>query len=415
MLNLVPTPAKSLGDYSAVVGSQTVAELRQRAERFKGARVLNVSSTAFGGGVAELMYTQIPLMRDLGMDVEWRLLEGHEAFFTVTKAMHNGLQGAEVPWTEEMASLFFEVNEDNAEALDGDYDFIIIHDPQPAGMLKVLQDTKGEQKGKWIWRCHIDLTSRFEPVWDFLNPLISRYNAAIFTMQDFVPPDLSVPLLVLQTPTIDPLSMKNVSLEPEAVTEVIRTYGIDPLRPIALQVSRFDPWKDPTGVMDAYRMAKEEISGLQLVMIASMAHDDPEGWHYLKVAEDHRAGDPDIYLLSNLQDVGSLAVNAFQRAADVILQKSIREGFGLTVSEAMWKRKPVIGGNVGGIRLQIVDGETGYLVDTIEEAGRRLVELFLEPDRAAAMGIAARARVRERFLTTRNLADFLDLFEQLSA
>ena len=335
------------------------------------------------------MYTQIPLLRDLGMEVEWRLLEGHEAFFTVTKAMHNGLQGAEVPWTNEMRDLFFEVNEDNADALDEDYDFIIVHDPQPAGMLQVLQEKKGEQKGKWIWRCHIDLTARFEPVWEFLGPLISRYNAAIFTMEDFVPPDLDVPLLVLQTPTIDPLSMKNVSLEPEAVTEVIRTYGIDPLRPIALQVSRFDPWKDPTGVMDAYRIAKEEIAGLQLVMIASMAHDDPEGWHYLKVAEDHRA--------------------------DVILQKSLREGFGLTVSEAMWKRKPVIGGNVGGIRLQIVDGETGYLVDTVEQAGARLVELFLEPDRAAAMGIAARARVRERFLTTRNLADFLDLFESLSA
>ena len=414
MLNLVPTPAKSLGDYSAVVGSQTVGELRKRAERFQGARVLNVSSTAFGGGVAELLYTQIPLLRDLGMDVEWRLLEGHEAFFTVTKAMHNGLQGAEVPWTDEMRDLYFEVNEDNAEALEGDYDFVIIHDPQPAGILPVLLQ-KGEQKGKWIWRCHIDLTARFQPVWDFLGPLIAQYNAAIFTMQDFVPPDLDVPMLVLNTPTIDPLSMKNVSLEPEAVTEVIRTYGIDPLRPIALQVSRFDPWKDPTGVMDAYRIAKEEISGLQLVMIASMAHDDPEGWHYLQVAEDHRAGDPDIYLLSNLQDVGSLAVNAFQRAADVVLQKSIREGFGLTVSEAMWKRKPVIGGNVGGIRLQIVDGETGYLVDSIEEAGQRLIELFLDPDRAAAMGIAARARVRERFLTMKNLADHLDLFETLTA
>ncbi|MGZ4144453.1 MAG: glycosyltransferase [Actinomycetota bacterium] len=414
MLNLVPTPPKALGDYSAVVGSQTVADLRERAERFKGARVLNVSSTAFGGGVAELLYSQIPLLRDLGLDVEWRLLEGHEAFFTVTKAMHNGLQGAEVPWTNEMRDVFFEVNEDNAEALDGDYDFVIIHDPQPAGMLPLLLDKNGAQKGKWIWRCHIDLTARFEPVWKFLGPLIERYDAAIFTMEDFVPADLATPKLFLSTPTIDPLSMKNVSLEPEAVAEVTRTYGIDPLRPMALQVSRFDPWKDPIGVMDAYRLAKEQISGLRLVMIASMAHDDPEGWHYLQVAEAHRAEDPDIFLLSNLQDVGSLAVNAFQRAADVVIQKSIREGFGLTVAEAMWKRKPVIGGNVGGIRLQIVDGETGYLVDTAEQCAERLVELFLDPDRASAMGIAGRARVRERFLTTRNLADFLELFETIA-
>jgi trehalose synthase len=414
VLNLVPTPAKSLGDYAAVVGSQVIADLRARAERFKGARMLHVSSTAFGGGVAELLYTQVPLFRDLGIEMEWRLLEGHEAFFTVTKAMHNGLQGAEVPWTEEMRALFLEVNQDNAEALTEDYDFVIVHDPQPAGMLPVLLDDKGPQKGKWIWRCHIDLTARFEPVWEFLGPLISRYDAAIFTMEDFVPGDLDVPNLVLQPPTIDPLSLKNVSLEPEAVTEVIRTYGIDPLRPLALQVSRFDPWKDPTGVMDAYRMAKEEIAGLQLAMIASMAHDDPEGWHYLKVAEDHRAGDPDIFLLSNLQDVGSLAVNAFQRAADVVIQKSLREGFGLTVAEAMWKRKPVIGGNVGGIRLQIVDGDTGFLVDTPEQCARRMVELFLDPDKASAMGIAGRARVRERYLTTRSIGDLLSLFETLS-
>jgi trehalose synthase len=415
VLNLVPTPAKALGDYAAVVGAGTVADLRKRAEQFKGARILQVSSTAFGGGVAELLFTQIPLMRDLGLDVEWRLIEGHDAFFTITKAMHNALQGAEVAWTEEMQQLFLDVNEDNAEALTGDYDFVIVHDPQPAGMLPVLLDKKGPQKGKWIWRCHIDLTARFEPVWQFLGSLVSRYDAAVFTMEDFVPPDLLIDHLALISPTIDPLSLKNVSLEPESVTEVVRSYGIDPLRPIVLQVSRFDPWKDPVGVIDAYRMAKQEISGLQLVLVGSMAHDDPEGFHYLEVAEKHRAEDPDIYLLSNLQDVGSLAVNAFQRAADVVIQKSLREGFGLTVAEAMWKRKPVIGGNVGGIRLQIVDGETGYLVTTIDECAKRIVDLFLEPDKASAMGIAGRARVRERYLSTRSLLDYFTLFETLNA
>jgi trehalose synthase len=415
VLNLVPTPAKSLGDYSAVVGAGVVADLRKRAEPFKGARILQVSSTAFGGGVAELLFTQIPLYKDLGLDVEWRLIEGHDAFFTVTKAMHNALQGAEVAWTKEMQSLFLDVNEDNAEALAGDYDFVIVHDPQPAGMLQVLQDKLGAPKGKWIWRCHIDLTTRFEPVWQFLGSLVSRFDAAVFTMEDFVPPDLEIPHLALISPTIDPLSLKNVSLEPESVTEVVRSYGIDPLRPIVLQVSRFDPWKDPVGVIDAYRVAKEEISGLQLVLVGSMAHDDPEGFHYLEVAETHRAKDPDIYLLSNLQDVGTLAVNAFQRAADVVIQKSLREGFGLTVAEAMWKRKPVIGGDVGGIRLQIVDGETGYLVSTVDECAKRIVDLFLEPDRAAAMGIAGRARVRERYLSTRSLQDYFTLFETLGS
>ena len=411
MLNQVPVPPKSIGDYAAVVGSGEIRRLRERAAPYAGARVLHVSSTAFGGGVAELLYTQVPLLADLGMHVEWRLLEGHEAFFTVTKAMHNGLQGAEIAFTNEMRALYMEVNSDNVSALHDSYDYIIVHDPQPAAMPTIASN--GRARGaRWIWRCHIDLTQPFEPVWDFVNESVATYDNAIFTMADFVPANLETPV-TLMTPTIDPLSLKNIPMDHEMVAEVIHRYGIDQHRPIVVQVSRFDPWKDPTGVIDAFRLAREQIDGLQIVMIASMAHDDPEGWHYFSTTEEHRAGDPDIFLLSNLQEVGALEVNAFQRAADVVLQKSIREGFGLTVSEGMWKRKPVIGGNVGGIRLQITDGESGFLVDSAEDCAKRIVEILSDPDRAAAMGSAARETVKDRYLTMRNLFDFLDLFDSL--
>lgn len=414
MLRLVPVAPKAVGDYAAVVGADTIAALRERATRLRGARILNVSSTAFGGGVAELLYTQVPLMNDLGLQVEWRLLEGHEAFFTVTKAMHNGLQGAEVPLTEEMKALYMGVNQDNALAFEGPYDFVIVHDPQPAALPVALDERRG-MGGKWIWRCHIDLTAPHEPVWDFVDGAVETYDAAIFTMRDFVPPGFGSPHLSLMTPTIDPLSLKNIPMEPEMVSEVITRYGIDPERPVLVQVSRFDPWKDPTGVIDAFRIARAEVPGLQLAMIASMAHDDPEGWHYFTRTEDHRADDPDIFLLSNLQEVGALEVNAFQRAAAVVIQKSLREGFGLTVTEGMWKRKPVIGGDVGGIRLQIEDGTDGFLVDSPERCAVRIVEILRDPDLAEALGAAARAKVRERFLTMRTLNDFLELFETLAA
>lgn len=415
MLTHVPTPAKSLGDYAAVVGRDVVAALRARAERFAGARVLHVNSTAFGGGVAELLYTLVPLMRDLGIDADWQLMHAPEDFFVVTKTMHNALQGAPVPWTEEMRALYLAVSEDNADAFDADYDFVIIHDSQPAAILPQLIEDRGPPRGKWIWRCHIDLTAPYEPVWEFVKPHIDRYDAAIFTLEEFVRPALRVPHVAIFPPSIDPLSLKNIPLDREMGDEVMRRYGIDTARPLIVQVSRFDPWKDPLGVIDAYRLAKHEIPGLQLAMIASMAADDPEGWEYFTMTDSYRDEDPDVFLLSNLQEVGALGVNAFQRAADVVVQKSLREGFGLVVAEAMWKGKPVIGGNVGGIRLQIADGETGFLVDSVEACAKRIAELLRDPELAARTGVRARAFVKERFLSTRNLNDYLALFESLSA
>lgn len=410
----VPTAAKALGDYAAVVGRDVVAELREKAEVFKGARILNVNSTAFGGGVAELLYTLVPLMRDLGLDAEWRLMAGHDEFFHVTKAMHNALQGAPVPWTPEMEATYNAVAEQNAETFPTDYDFVIIHDSQPAGILRQVAEDRGRPSGKWIWRCHIDLTETFDPVWDFVRPMIDPYDAAIFTLEDFVKSDLKVPRIALIPPSIDPLSIKNIPMDPFMVEEVLRRYGIDMSRPLIVQVSRFDPWKDPMGVIDAYRIVREKLPGTQLALIASMAHDDPEGWNVYTEVDEYREGDDDIKLLSNLQEVGGLAVNAFQRAADVVVQKSLREGFGLVVAEAQWKKKPVVGGNAGGIRLQILDGQTGFLVNTVEECADRIVRLLTDTEAARVMGAWAHQHVKENFLSTRHLMDWLDLFYKLS-
>ncbi|MGH2727635.1 MAG: glycosyltransferase [Actinomycetota bacterium] len=414
MLQPVPTPAKSLGDYAAVVGADAIAHLRDVAKPFKGARVLNVNSTAFGGGVAELLYTIVPLLRDLGIEADWQLMQAPDEFFVVTKAMHNALQGGSVPWTPEMRSLYLSVSENNAESFEGDYDFVIIHDSQPAAILPELIEDRGIKPGKWIWRCHIDLTEPYEPVWGFVAPFIEEYDAAIFTLEEFVRPGLKLPVVAIIPPSIDPLSIKNIPMDGGMVDEVMRRYQIDTTRPLVVQVSRFDPWKDPLGVIDAFRLARREVPGLQLALIASMAHDDPEGWEYYTKTEEYREGDPDIFLLSNLQEVGALGVNAFQRAASVVVQKSIREGFGLVVSEAMWKGRPVIGSDVGGIKLQIVDGETGYLVHDVEECASRIVGLLTDRERASEIGLRARIFVKERFLSMRDIEDHLMLFEKLA-
>jgi trehalose synthase len=413
MLPHVPVPPKHLEDYREAAGDDAVERLREAARPLEGCRLLHLNSTSFGGGVSELLFTHIGLLRDLGIDANWHLIEGSEDFFAITKAAHNGLQGAEVPWTPTMEETYLERIRANAQELDAEYDVMFVHDPQPAALRTVLAEEE-RATGSWIWRCHIDLSKPFDPVWDFFADHVQAYDAAIFTMRDFVRPGLSGPRIETVAPSIDPLSPKNARLEQDTVWDVAGRYGVDTERPIALQVSRFDPWKDPLGVIDAYRIVKGEVPELQLVMIASMATDDPEGWHYLRVTEDHCQDDPDIFLLTNLQEVGNLEVNAFQRAATVVIQKSLREGFGLVVSEAQWKNKAVIGGNVGGIRLQIEDGISGFLVDTPEECADRLLRLLRDPDERESLGKAGRERVGERFLTLRELEDYLRLIAALT-
>ena len=401
---------KSLADYEPVVGEDIIAELRRMAEPFQGARVLHISSTAYGGGVAEMLHTLIPLMRSAGLDANWRIISGTDEFFTVTKSMHNALQGMELDLTPAMKAAYLHSNVDNAVYFEGNYDFIIVHDPQPAP-LRMLRAGDG---GKWIWRCHIDLTAANATYWNFLRPYVQAYDAAIFTMPEYVKKDLQIGKVAIVPPAIDPLSPKNAPMSDEDAARIVSLYGIDPERPLLVQVSRFDPWKDPLGVIDVYRMVRQRFPKVQLVLAGSMAHDDPEGMEYYQRTKDYADGDPDVHLLSNMDGVGNVEVNAFQRMATVVLQKSLREGFGLTISEGLWKGRPVIGGDVGGIPLQIQDGETGYLVTSIEECGKRVLELMRNPARAQKMGERGREVVRQNFLSTANLRNYLRLFTDLT-
>jgi trehalose synthase len=412
VLRSIPIPdQRRLEDFRESAGEEAVERLREAAAPLKGSRLVQISSTSFGGGVSELLYSHVALLQDLGIDADWQLLEGSDEFFTVTKLVHNALQGMPVPWTDAFENTYLERVRSNAERFEPDADFVFVHDPQPVALLTFLEEM-GHRKGRWVWRCHIDLSQPMEQVWSFYAVHVARYDAAVFTLEDFAKPGVA-PRVSIIPPSIDPLSPKNTHLDPEAVREILAAYNIDPERPLVTQVSRFDPWKDPVGVIDAFREAEEEVPEAQLILVGSMAEDDPEAWHFLELAQEHRGDDPDIHILTNFQDVGPFVVNAFQRASDIVVQKSIREGFGLTVAEGMWKERPVIGGNVGGIRLQIEDGVSGYLVDSPEECARRLVELLHNPNRREEMGRAGRARVRDRFLTVRELTDYLTLLASL--
>jgi trehalose synthase len=414
VLGSVPTTPKTLEAYRPIIGDARIDEILALADRLKGARVLHVNATGFGGGVAEILATMIPLMNDIGLNADWQVIRGADEFFAVTKSMHNSLQGMYYDWTPAMREIWLNYNRLNADLFDEDYDYVVIHDPQPAAIPTFLEERTGKRPGKWVWRCHIDLTEAQVQVWDFLRPHVERYDGAIFTLPSYVKEDLSGPQIFSVPPAIDPLSPKNVELPEETAKEILARYGIDPNRPMVTQISRFDPWKDPLGVIDVYRAAKHEFPDLQLVMIASMASDDPEGWDWYERTVRRAGEDFDIHVLSNLNGVGNIEVNAVQRAARVVIQKSTREGFGLVVSEALWKGRPVVAGNVGGIPLQIVNGKTGFLVNNAEECLEKLLLLLRDRDAAERMGTSGIEYVREHFLTTRYLRDYLNIFCLLS-
>jgi trehalose synthase len=407
MLEKVELEEKHLDDYRPVVGDEVIAGIEELAEPLRDARVVHINATAYGGGVAEILQTLVPLMRDAGLDAEWQVIEGADEFFNVTKAAHNGLQGMDIAFTDDMKEVWQRYNRMNAEKFEGEYDFVVIHDPQPAGVLHYRQADPDEH---WTWRCHIDTSHPNPAYWDFFAPYINEYEAAIFTMEQYVGPGVDFEHLAIITPTIDPLSPKNVPMSLDAARDVVGDFGLDLDRPIITQVSRFDPWKDPLGVIDAYRIVKEHVPEVQLALVGSMASDDPEGWYYLDKTIRHAGEDFDTHILHNFHGVGAYEVGAFQSASDVVIQKSIREGFGLVVTEALWKGKPVIGGNAGGIPLQIIDGETGFLVDSVEECAEGTLDLLEHPEKAEKMGKAAKEHVRENFLTTRHLTDYLSLF-----
>jgi trehalose synthase len=410
LLQLVNVGHKSLADYGSLATRGLMDEIRALAEPLAGKRVLHLSATAFGGGVAEINYTLVPLMQDAGLEVEWRIIRGADDFFNVTKTIHNALQGNPQGLSESHREIFHRYQELNARDLTDDYDFIVVHDPQPLGVIDHFPDSKAQ----WIWRGHIDFSTPNPDVLEFLLPSIARYDATIFHLPEYAPRAPGLPRAYIWPPAIDPLAPKNMALSPEDAAYIVDQFGIDVERPLLTQVSRFDPWKDPLGVIDAYRIVKKEIPEVQLALVGSMAHDDPEGWDYYNATVEYADGDPDIYILSNLNNVGSVEVNAFQVHSRVVIQKSIREGFGLTVSEALWKARPTVAGRAGGIVVQIADRETGWLVESADECAAACLEVLRDPKGARALALRGKEHVRTHFLTPRLLRDWLNLFNRLT-
>ena len=389
--------------YADIVGYDVIDHLYQLSSLLKNIKVIHVNSTRKGGGVAEILEKLVPLSQELGIDTTWEVITGNERFFHCTKSMHNALQGNPLDIPNGLLKVYEETNAQNAEKLCPaleEADVVFIHDPQPAPLLKFCP----KRKGKWVWRCHIDISRPYRPVWKYLRDFIKDYDASIFHLADFAQP-LPHPLYLIP-PSIDPLSEKNKELEEEKVHSIYEKFNINPELPTIVQVSRFDRFKDPLGVIRAYRLAKEFIPSLQLILAGGGAADDPETEIVLAEVKEVASGDPNIHILF-LPPGSDRIINAIQRGADIILQKSIREGFGLTVTEGMWKGKPVIGGNTGGIRLQVINHHTGFLVNTPEGAALRIHYLFHYRDQLQTMGKKAREFVRRNFLITRHLRDYL--------
>jgi trehalose synthase len=411
MLDLVDVGESSLASYRGVAPDDLLDAVARTARALRGARVLHLNATPYGGGVSELLRSVVPLLNDQGLQADWRIISGDEPFFQVTKAIHNGLQGAPVDLTDTEKARYLATSRANAAGFDADYDFIFIHDPQPAALLEFA----GKGKARWIWRSHID-TARANPdVWAFLRPFLAEYDASIFTMAEFVPADLPTPFLEIIPPAIDPRNPKNLPLPEGIARQILEWIGVRTDLPLVTQVSRFDAWKDPLGVIEAYHLARKEVPELQLALVGSMATDDPEGWDMYRAIRNAIAGDKQAHVFTNLVGVGNIEVNAFQSLSKLVIQKSLREGFGLVVAEALWKGTPVIAGRAGGIPLQMADGSGGLLVDSVDECAKAMVTLLRDEPRARALGSSGRERVRRHFLIPRMVLDELSLMRRLAA
>lgn len=401
-------PDKRIEDYRDIA-FEDVNEILRLAEFLKGYRITHVNSTSFGGGVAEILYTLVPLMNNIGLKTTWEVIEAPQEFFNVTKKIHNALQGSDVSISDEEKKLYLEVNKDNAlNKLKLDGDIIFVHDPQPLGIRSFLNNKK-----KWIWRCHIDLSNPNKLVWNFISSFLKDYDASVYHMKEYVHPNVPTPKVYVIPPSIDPLSEKNREMKWSEVESIAKRYDINVERPIITMVARFDPWKDPLGAIDIYRRVKMRISEVQLLIVSSMAHDDPEGWIYFEKTIRHAGEDRDIYFLTNLVGVGAREVNAFQRIATVILQPSIREGFGLAVSEGMWKKKPVVARPSGGIKIQIINGVTGYFFENIDEAADKIIYLIKHPEVREKIGLNAHEHVKKNFITTSHLRKYLEMLKAI--
>ena len=394
-----------LTDYAKVIGEGEIDELRTLAKPLERRTVEMVNSTAVGGGVAEMLNRLVPLGEELGLNIRWEVMTGGEDFFEVTKSFHNALHGEPYHSDPRHFEVYRAYNEENRKRIPLDSEFVVLHDPQPAGLV----DARKDSQGHWIWRCHIDLSRPNLSVWDFLESYVSRFDGAIFSSPEFAR-QLPIPQYLFH-PAIDPLSEKNRELEPEFIMDVLARYSIDPLRPILTQISRFDRLKDPVGVVRAYRIVKRYFD-CQLVLAGGSASDDPEGAEVLREVMGVAEGDPDIKVLE-LPAWAPLEVNALQRASTIVIQKSLREGFGLTVSEALWKKKPVVASAVGGIPTQVIHKHTGMLAHSVEGTAYQIRFLLSHPEIATRLGEHGHEHVKENFLITQNLKRYLTLFLML--
>ena len=387
----------TVDDYEKHIGAEAVARIKSKARPLQQCRVVNVNSTYYGGGVSMLLGSLTLLMNSLGIETGWRTIHGPPDFFSVTKKMHNALQSGDINWSPRKQEIYETVVYQNSILNHLTHDIVVVHDPQPLPLV-----THYRKGGPWVWRCHIDLQDPHRELWNYLAQFIEQYDAVIMSSKEYAQP-LKTPQVFFM-PAIDPFSIVNDEMTEAQCEERLEHYGIPSDLPLVVQISRFDRWKDPQGVIDAFNLARQEVP-CRLVLLGNVATDDPEG---PQVYESLLSQQTDEILIMSQQD-GAL-VNALQRKAAVVLQKSLREGFGLTVSEAMWKGTPVIGGNVGGIKLQIEDGVSGYLVSSVEEAAARIVELVKYPEKGREMGVKAREVVRQKFLLSRYLEQYLDLF-----
>ena len=398
---------RRIKDYIPIVGRDEIEEITYLAEYVEGAKVVHINSTKFGGGVAEILKSLIPLANSVGLRAVWEVIEGDSYFFQITKAIHNALQGElSVELTPEMYQHYLDVNRVNAEKLDLEGDVVIVHDPQPLPLVE------HRRNGKWVWRCHIDMSKPNNSVWKLLKRFVKKYDLAVFTMERYIPRDFRGRFLI-EYPCIDPLSDKNKPLSHTKILDVLERYDIDPDRPIIGQVARFDKWKNPLGVIDVYKLVKRKVEGIQLLLIGVFAHDDPEGGEWYRKTLDYADADRDIHILTNNDGVDDIEVNALQRSLTVALQLSIKEGFGLTVTEALWKGVPVVATKVGGIPLQVIDYVTGFLVDDLKNAAEKTEILIRRPWLARQFGRNGFEHVKNNFLITKALKNYLRMHIEL--
>jgi len=400
-----------LEDYREIVGNQIIGEIARRARNLYGKHFLHINSTYQGGGVAEILNSLVPLMNDIGIDTGWRTLHGFPDFFETTKKFHNSLQGEPIHFTERKKRLYFQANGDFATYTHIDHDCIIIHDPQPLPLIKFYK-----KRQPWIWRCHVDLSHPNDQLWDFLTTFILKYDVVILSNENYKKRDLPVEQRIIY-PAIDPLSSKNMEISEKDVSKYLKKFGVHTDKPLITQISRFDKWKDPGGVIRVFKLVKKKVD-CRLVLCGNIATDDPEGVRmYERVEKEARslAERGDIVLVTDPAASNFIFVNALQRISSVIIQKSIKEGFGLVVAEALWKGTPVVASNVGGIPLQIMDGENGFLVDPHDNQGfaDRIIRILQDPDLSKQMGRKGKEHVRKNFLITRLLMDHLDLLVEM--